>query len=569
MAPGFALRPNDVQRPPSEPGVEATVVTNYESGERVYQGFGRRHGGSAYLLLIDADLAAAQRRGAQINIVATGFEIGGLEQADLTDAPPKPVDSAMLDELETFTENALDEFGIPGAAVVVVQDGEVVYTGGFGVREMGGDAPLTPDTPMMIGSTGKSLTTMLMATLVDEGLMTWDTPVQEVLPEFRVADPELSRTMTLRNLVCACSGVPRRDLEFLFNGDTLTAEDTVASLRTFEFFTDFGEAFQYSNQLVGTGGYTAAAADGAPYGELFGGYARSLQRRVLDPIGMTDTTLSFAEVEAAGDAAAPHTSTLDNLYEPIPLDFERLLLPVAPAGSHWSTARDLARYLQTELALGVAPSGERVVSEKNLRTTWEPQVPVSADTDYGLGWFVEDYRGLRLVHHGGNTLGFTSDLAFLPERGLGVVVLTNGQYTNVFNEAVRERLFELAFGQPARVGETVAFAAEQARTALEEFREKLREVDTGAVTPFAGRYRNGALGEVVLAVRGGGLTLDAGEFASALRPVVDDAGRPDGYILFGAPLAGLPVRLERATGEPVVVVGEGAAAYTFGRVPGR
>lgn len=539
----------------------------------MYQGIGRRAGGAVYVLLIDGDLAAVQRRGAQLNIVATGFEISGLEQADLTDAPPKPVDAAMIAELETFTENAMDEFGIPGAAVAVIQDGEVVYTGGLGFREVVGDVVMsprmTPDTPMMIGSTGKSLTTLLMATLVDEGLMTWDTPVQEVLSEFRVADLELSQTMTLRNLVCACSGVPRRDLEFLFNGDALTAEDTVASLRTFEFFTDFGEAFQYSNQLVGTGGYAAAAADGAPYGDLFEGYVNSLQRRVLDPIGMTDTTLSFEAVEAAGDAATPHTGTFDNTYEPISLDLERLLLPIAPAGSHWSTARDMARYLQTELALGVAPDGARVVSERNLRTTWESQVPVSAETDYGLGWFVEDYRGLRLVHHGGNTLGFTSDLAFLPERDLGVVVLTNGQYTNVFNEAVRERLFELVFDQPARVGETVAFAAEQARTALEEFKGKLRELDVAAVRPFAGRYRNDALGEVTLALEGDTLTLGAGEFTTDLRPVVNDAGEPDGYVFFDAPLAGLPVRLERAAGETAVVVGEGAVAYTFERIPGR
>jgi CubicO group peptidase (beta-lactamase class C family) len=112
--------------------------------------------------------------------------------------------------------------------------------------------------------------------------------------------------------------VPRRDLELIFNADDLTAEDIVASLRTFEFFTDFGEAFQYSNQLVGTGGYAAAAAAGADYGDLFTGYETSLQERILDPIGMTSTTLSFETVEAAGDAATPHTLALSGAYTPIP-----------------------------------------------------------------------------------------------------------------------------------------------------------------------------------------------------------------------------------------------------------
>lgn len=564
--PAFSLEPTDVLTPPSEPGVEKTVVTNYDDSGRIYQGFGQLYNGTVYVFLIDADLAAAQRRGAQINIVATGFKIGALEETDLTGVAPKPVDAAMIAKLETFVTDALPQFGIPGAAVAVVQGGKVVYTGGFGVREAGTDAPLTPDTRMMIGSSGKSLTTMLMATLVDDGRMTWNTPVQDVLPEFEVADPGLSRTMTLRNLVCACTGVPRRDLELFFNAAELTAEGIVESLRTFEFFTDFGEAFQYSNQLVGAGGYAAAAADGADFGELFAGYTKSLRERVLGPIGMTKTTLSFDEVEAAGDAATPHTFALDGLYEPISLGLEHLLLPIAPAGAHWSTTRDMARYLQTELALGVAPDGARVVSERNLRTTWEPQVPVSANTDYGLGWFVGDYRGLQLVYHGGNTLGFTSDLAFLPGKDLGVVVLTNAQATNAFNEAVRERLLELVFDQPARVGETVAFAAEQMSTGLEELDGKLRETDGAAVQSFAGRYRNAALGEVSVGLEGNTLTLDAGEFASELRPIVNDAGKPDGYIFYEAPLAGLPVRFQREAKQPVVVIGEGAVAYTFTRL---
>ena len=564
--PEFSLEPTDVLSPPSEPGVERTVVTNYDDSGRIYQGYGQLYKGAVYALLIDADLAAVQRRGAQVNIIATGFQIAALEKTDLTGAQPRPVDEAMIAELETFITDALPEFGIPGAAVAVVQGGEVVYTGGFGVREAGGDAPITPDTRMMIGSTGKSLTTMLMATLVDDGEMGWNTPVQNVLPEFEVADPKLSKTMTLRNLVCACTGVPRRDLELFFNADELNAEGVVESLRTFEFFTDFGEAFQYSNQLVGTGGYAAAAADGADYGELFAGYTKSLHERVLGPIGMANTTLSFAEVERAGDAATPHTFALDGLYTPIPLELERLLLPIAPAGAHWSTARDMARYLQTELALGVAPDGARVVSEKNLRTTWKPQVPVDAETDYGLGWFARDYNGLQLIYHGGNTLGFTSDLAFLPGENLGIVVLTNGQGTNAFNEAVRERLLELVFNQPARVGETVAFAAEQMSTGLDELDGKLRETDGAAARPFVGRYRNEALGAVSVRLEGNKLTLDAGEFASELRPIVDDAGKPDGYIFYEAPLAGLPVRFQREAGQPVVVVGEGAVAYTFTRL---
>ena len=148
--------------------------------------------GASYILLVDADLAAVQRRAAQLQIVSTGLEITGLEETDLTGAPLRAV-AEIEAELGAFIEQNLKAFGIPGAAVGIVQGGEVVYLKGFGVKEAGGTEPITPDTHMMIGSTGKTMTTMLMAALVDEGLLDWEAPVVEVLPEFAVADPQLTK----------------------------------------------------------------------------------------------------------------------------------------------------------------------------------------------------------------------------------------------------------------------------------------------------------------------------------------------------------------------------------------
>ncbi len=335
VAPDFTLEPEDPLEPPSEPGVEKTVVINYDGGDRVAQAYAQLYDGTAYLFLFEGDLAAVQRRSAQVGIIASGFETSGLEDTDLTGAEPLTVDETVTGKLGTYVTDALKRFGIPGAAVAIVQNGEVVYEGGFGVKSIGGGEPITADTNMMIGSTGKSLTTILMGTLVDDGLMSWDTPVKEALPEFKVSDPELSQTMTMRNLVCACTGVPRRDLELVFNADTLGAEEIVESLATFTFFTDFGEAFQYSNQLVGTAGYAAADDDGASWGNLYTGYIRSLQKRVLDPIGMTNTTLSLPKVKARGDYALPHSLTFRGRNEPFSVDLEQLLLPIAPAGAHW------------------------------------------------------------------------------------------------------------------------------------------------------------------------------------------------------------------------------------------
>ena len=139
-----------------------------------------------------------------------------------------------------------------------------------------------------------------------------------------------------------CTGGPGRDLGLLFNAAEQSAEDTVAALADFEFFTDFGEAFQYSNQMVATGGYIAAAAAEGSSADLEALYERALQERILDPIGMENTTVSFDAVRARGNYATPHMLTLDNTYEPISMDAEGVLIPVAPAGLHSAEGGDMA-----------------------------------------------------------------------------------------------------------------------------------------------------------------------------------------------------------------------------------
>jgi CubicO group peptidase (beta-lactamase class C family) len=554
--PSFDAPVENTQSPPSSDGIEEIVVVNYDTPQdRVAQGFGQRYEGNLYLLLFDGDASVVARRGSQLNIIASGFQISALEE---------PFDETLQNELETFITTNLERAGVPGAVVAVVQNGEVVYEGAFGVKEKGKDDPMTVDTSMMIGSTGKSLTTMMMGTLVDDGKMTWDTPAQDILPSFAVKDPELSKTITMRNLVCACTGVPRRDLELIFNASELTSEAFVASLSSFEFFTDFGEAFQYSNQMVSAGGYIAAVADGASPDDLLTGYENVLQARVLDPIGMKDTTLSFDKVVERGNYAIPHGYKISGERVPLELEQETMLSVGAPAGAHWSTAPDMARYMMTELNKGVSPDGERVISEENLLETWTPQVPVSNTTSYGLGWFVSEYKGVQLIEHGGNTLGFTSSFGFLPDKNMGVLVLTNGQASNTFNEAVRERLLELVFDQPSSVEKNLKFALEQEKQSLEEVQKDQVELDVAAVEGFVGTYQNDALGEVTISLDGDTLLMDAGEFKSPLLAYTLDDKTV--YAASDPPLAsgaegGFEFRMEGEN--PVIELSFPPSVYTF------
>jgi CubicO group peptidase (beta-lactamase class C family) len=565
--PAFDLAIDETIEPPSSSGFEQTLVTNYDADDRnrIVQAVAQLKDGVAYVILVDGSLAAFQRRNAQVAIIGSGFKMLGDDETDLSQVTPLPVTDDVIAALEEFIATYLEAFGVPGAVVGIIEGNELIYKQGFGVADLTTGAPMTPDKHMMIGSTGKSLTTMLMGALVDDGLMTWDTPAQQLHPGFRVKDPTLSETITMRNLVCACTGVPRRDLELLFNADSLAAQNIVASLADFEFFTDFGEAFQYSNQMVGAAGYIAGEIAEPDASDMMTAYEEALQSRVLDPIGMTNTTLSFDAVIERDNYATPHAQTLEATYTPLALDVEALLLPIAPAGAHWSTLEDMARYMITQLQEGVAPDGERVVSSENLKETWKPQIAISNDASYGLGWIVSSYNGQPVISHAGNTFGFTSGFTFLPERELGVIVLTNGRATNLFNDGVASRLLELIYEQPAETQRNLDFYLEQIDKQVQELAAQISdELDGNAVESHLGRFANPALGDIVLMLDDDRLLLDAGEFVTELRPKFDSKGELEGYIQLDPPLQGLVYRFDKADdGEPIVVLGEGAVEYTF------
>ncbi len=565
--PAFDVAIDDTVEPPTGGDVDSILVTGYDTGDvnRIMQAVAQGKNGDAYLLLVDGALAGLQKRNAQVSIVGSGFKILAVEETDLADVAPLPIDDAIIASLEEFIATYMEAFGIPGAAVGIVENGELIYSKGFGVADPATGAPMAADTNVMIGSTGKSLTTMMMGTLVDDGIMSWDTPAIELYPDFKVKDPALTEQITMRNLVCACTGVPRRDLELIFNAAEQSAEDTVAALADFEFFTDFGEAFQYSNQMVATGGYIAAAAAEGSSADLEALYERALQERILDPIDMENTTVSFDAVRARGNYATPHMLTLDNTYEPISMDAEGVLIPVAPAGLHWSTLDDMAKYMITQLNEGVAPDGTRVVSAENLKETWKPQIALSNEASYGLGWIVTEYKGVPVLSHGGNTIGFTSGFTFLPGRDLGVIVLTNGRATNLFNDGVAGRLLELIYEQPAEVAQNLDFYVERMDEQTDELTGQLKdEIDAEAVEPYLGRFTNQALGAIELTLADGKLMLDAGEFVTELRAKNDDDGKLEGYLQMDVPLQGLLYKFEQdEAGANVIVLGEGAVKYTF------
>jgi hypothetical protein len=240
----------------------------------------------------------------------------------------------------------------------------------------------------------------------------------------------------------------------------------------------------------------------------------------------------------------------------------------------------MARYLQMELADGVAPDGTRVVSVENLARTRAarvaiperpglPPVLLAAAQHYAMGWFVGEWRGLEMINHSGGVAGFAAEAAFLPEADLGVVILTNdAQDGGLFGNAVEFRLFELLFDQPAEIDALLDQSLEAQAAQLAEVQAQLRPVDPAVVTPYLGRYTHPTAGEIELALRGGRLIFDAGEVRSELRALVDEAEQVVAYVFADPPLAGRPVPIvlqEGADGKPEVAVtveGENPEATT-------
>ena len=502
-------------------------------------------------------------------------------QPDLAGVAPLPLTGERRTTFEAYVADAIDRFGVPGASIAVVQAGEVVYAQGFGIKAFGKTDPVTADTLMMIGSVTKSMTATMAATVVDDGWLSWDTPLVELLPQFAVADPQLTPRLTVADAFCACTGLPRRDLELFFHFDDLAPARLIAQVAELPLTAPFGEQFQYSNQMFAVGGYAAAAAAGAAPNDLYGGYQLVMRERLLNPIGMDRSTFALADVLADGDYAVGHATDLDGTLQrvPVPVD-ERFVTAVAPAGALWSSAREMARYLQTELANGVAPDGTRVVSAENLAGTWAPRVAIPPEpglptlfsvtgNHYAMGWVVDTYQGQPVLSHTGGTLGFVSEVAFLPEADLGIVILANGgQGAAAFNFSVQFRLLELLFDQPTAFDAMLDQFLETQTAQVDEFRAQLGSVDPAVVAPYLGRYEHPALGEIELALRGGTLVLDGGEIRSEMRPRVDEAGQVVGYVFADSPLVGpTPVTLRQSDdGRPEVVVtvaGEAEETYVF------
>lgn len=450
--------------------------------------------GTAYALIFYAPSMAAMQGAVATDMrpIVQSFTLAGQQNVfnqviDLADTPPRKIDAALTADLEAYVRAALTRMGGSAAQVAVVQDGAIVYSGSFGTISVEDETPITADTRFMIGSVTKPISGTMVAALVDEGVLTWDIPIVDLVPGFKLIESEVTPHVTVRHLLSHSSGIAlNRGWQALLQYTPTQLLDVITQT-PLQFQP--GESSLYNDTGYTVGIYGAVAAAGHPYDDsIFAPYSDLMQSHLFTPLDMTRTTLDIDAVVADGDFALPHTlDYATGAIIPQGLSYEDAVYPTAPASAIWSTATDIARYLQMQMAGGVAPDGTRIVSEANLHETWTPQV----EHGFGLDWFVGDYFGQRMISHNGLTIGYAAASSFLPDAGLGVVVMTNRNVPDNFNLAVVQYVYELAFGLEHRGDAQSELAEEQYRTRFAEKWQGTAPVDADLAAPYLGTYTNG------------------------------------------------------------------------------
>jgi CubicO group peptidase (beta-lactamase class C family) len=399
--------------------------------------------------------------------------------------------------LKKFIDRMREAADVPGVSVALFDKDTTLIEEGFGVRERGRPEPVTADSLYIIASNTKALTTLLLAKLVDEGRFGWETPVAQVYPSFKTGDPDFTKRILVKHLVCACTGLPRQDFEWLFTYDRSSPQGQLDVLATMKPTTGLGELYQYSNPLASAAGYIAAQAvkPGVEFGKA---YDEVMRDKIFRPLGMNRTTFSFDEALKT-DHASPHSWDMSLKNVPIAMELNHSVLPVRPAGGAWSSVRDYARYVRLELANGRLPDGSTFVTEKNLLERRVPQVRTGEESWYAMALWLQDVKGIRVISHGGSIFGYMSDFFFVPDLGVGGVILTNADSGGGVADAVMRRTLEMIYDGKPEVEEEFLSAVREAQTYLTDMQKDWKvPPDPAEVKRLAGAYRNAALGELAV-----------------------------------------------------------------------
>lgn len=416
--------------------------------------------------------------------------------------------------LDAYVNAAMATWKVPGIGLALVRNDSVIYAKGYGVREIGKPAPVDERTIFAIGSSSKAFTAAAVAMLVDQGKVDLDAPVTRYLPGFQLFDPYATRELTVRDILSHRSGLARGELAWYGSG--FDRDEIVRRVRFLEPTWSFRSQFGYQNIMYITAGQVVAKLTGQSWDDF-------IRDRILWPLGMTSSSTTIRGIEAQANLSVPHAE-LDGTVQTVA---RRNIDNAGPAGSINSSALDMAQWVRLQLNDGTVDS-KVLVSRKLMQDMHTPHTVIRLDTAarrlnpdthfsaYGLGWFLEDYHGREVWHHGGNVDGYTALVAMLPEEKFGLVILTNMNGTGLA-QALMRRIFDLQTNAPVRdwsadmrkrTEESVA-RAKAARARAESQRVKDTKPSL-ALAEYAGTYSDSLHGDVVVRDDKGALQLSFG-----------------------------------------------------------
>jgi len=422
------------------------------------------------------------------------------------EAGPAAKAKKALAGFDTAVEKGLKSLNVPGVAIAIVADNEVIFAKGFGYRDVEKKIPMTKHTLLAIGSATKAFTTFTMGTLVDEGKLNWTTPVHEYIHWFHLYDLFASEHLTPRDLITHRAGLPRHDLVW-YNNYTASREEFVKRLAYLKPTADLREKFQYNNLMFLTAGYLVEVITGQKWEE-------AVRTCVLDPLEMKRTNFSVLDSQKDTDFAFPYREEKGKI-EKIPF---RNISNIGPAGAINSSVNEMSHWLIVHLNQGKY-NGKSIINAQTIEdmhlahmpTGNTPAIPEITPADYGMAWFVDSYRGHQRAHHGGNIDGFSAMVCLMPQDGIGFVALANKNGTGLPELLIRhaaDRILDLELKD--WIGEAAERKAkgEEAQKEAEKKKETRRRPGTQPahkLEEYAGEYNHPGYGDLKVFLQKGQL----------------------------------------------------------------
>jgi CubicO group peptidase (beta-lactamase class C family) len=421
-----------------------------------------------------------------------------------------------LKGFDVYMEKVVRDWNVPGIGVGVVVKDRLVFAKGYGFRDYGKKLPFTSTTIQPIASNTKLFTAVAIGLLVEEGKLDWDKPVRQFVPSIQFYDDDLNAKVTVRDMLSHRTGITRHDL--IWYKSDFTRKELFERLKYLEPTQPMRQTFLYNTMMYASAGYIVELLSGKTWEEF-------VRERLFIPLGMTSTVFSIDDVLKQPDHGVPYTERRDSdeIYE---IPYYREQVGVGPAGAINSNIEDLSKWL-IALMNGGRVGGKAVIPPNVVKATLEPAIALPnseleargygelLNQAYGTGRFSGSYRGHLIAFHGGDINGFHSQIACLPQEGVGVIVLVIGDHAaplyDIVSYSVFERMLRLSQTPWSERGLEIRKKQKQAG---KEARAKAggdRVSETKPSHPiqdYVGEFAHPAYGVVTISRKDDGLTFD-------------------------------------------------------------